>query len=51
MMYILSFFYSIVWSVIDYGASIWDTREFSVVDAVTNRGMRLFMGVGRYTPM
>ena len=45
------FFYSIVWSVIDYGASIWDTREFSVVDAVTNRGMRLFMGVGRYTPM
>ena len=43
-------FDSVVWSVIDYGASIWGTREFSVINAVKNRAMRFFMGVGRYTP-
>jgi hypothetical protein len=43
-------FDSIVWSVIYYGASIWGTKEFSVVNAVKKRGMRLFMGVGRYIP-
>jgi hypothetical protein len=43
-------FDSIVWSVIYYGALIWGTREFCVVNAVQNRGMRFFMGVGRYTP-
>ena len=49
MMYIITkLFDSIVWLVINYGASIWDTREFSAVNAVKIRGMRFFMGVGRY---
>jgi hypothetical protein len=39
-------FDSIVWLVIDYGASIWGTA----VNAAKIRGMRFFMGVGRYTP-
>jgi hypothetical protein len=48
-MYIITkLFDSIVWLVINYGASIWDTREFSAVNAVKIRGMRFFMGVGRY---
>ncbi|XP_071123605.1 uncharacterized protein [Mytilus edulis] len=43
-------FDTLVWSVIDYGASIWGTREFSCINAVKNRAMRFFMGVGKYTP-
>jgi hypothetical protein len=48
-MYIITkLFDSIVWLVINYGASIWGTREFSAVNAVKIRGMRFVMGVGRY---
>lgn len=41
---------TMVWSVISYGAGIWGTRDFSCINAVQNRAMRFFMGVGKYTP-
>ena len=41
---------SLVWSVIDYGASIWGFTEYSCINAVHHRACRFFMGVGKYTP-
>ena len=43
-------FDTMVWSVINYGSSIWGTRDFSCITAVQNRAMRFYMGVGKYTP-
>ena len=43
-------FDSLVMSVIEYGASIWGSKDFSCINAVKNRAMRFFMGVGKYTP-
>ncbi|XP_071167139.1 uncharacterized protein [Mytilus edulis] len=43
-------FDTLVWSVIDYGASIWGTRDFSCINSIKNRAIRFFMGVGKYTP-
>lgn len=43
-------FNSIIWSVIDYGASILGTKEFSCINAVKRKAMRFVMGVGRYNP-
>ena len=31
-------------------AAIWGTKEFSAINAVQNRAIRFFLGVGRYTP-
>ncbi len=41
---------SVVWPVINYGAAVWGVRSFSCIDAVHNRAMRFFLGVGKYTP-
>ncbi len=41
---------SLVQPILDYGASIWGTKEFSCVIAVQNRASRYFMGVSKYTP-
>jgi len=41
---------TMVWPVISYGAPIWGTRDYSVINAVQNRACRFFLGVGRYTP-
>ena len=41
---------NMVWSTISYGAAIWGTKEFSAINAVQNRAIRFFLGVGRYTP-
>ena len=41
---------SLVWPVISYGAAIWGDRSFSCIDAIQNRAMRFFLGVGKYTP-
>ena len=41
---------SLVAPVIDYGLSIWGTREFSCINAVQNRECRVFLGLGRYAP-
>ena len=43
-------FDTLVWSVIEYVASIWGCREFTCINAIKNRAMRFFMGVGKYTP-
>ena len=43
-------FDTLVWSVIEHGASIWGTKDFSCINAIKNRAMRYFMGVGKYTP-
>ena len=42
---------ALVWPVSAYGAAIWGDRAFSCIDAVHNRAMRFYLGVGRYTPM
>ena len=41
---------SIVWPVINYSAMRWGSRSYSCIDAVHNRAMRFFLGVGKYTP-
>jgi len=41
---------SIVWPVISYCAGIWGIKQYSCIDAVQNRAMRFFLGVGKYTP-
>ena len=41
---------SLVWPVISYGAAIWGDRSFSCIDAIQNRAMRFFLGVGKYNP-
>jgi hypothetical protein len=41
-------FDSIAWSIIYYDASIWGTKEFSVVNAVENRGMKFCIYIYRF---
>jgi hypothetical protein len=41
---------SLVWSIISYGAAIWGTKDYSCINAVQNRAMRFYLGVGKYTP-
>ena len=41
---------NMVWSTISYGAAIWGTKEFSAINAVQNRAIRFFLGVGRFIP-
>lgn len=43
-------FDTLVWPVISYGSAIWGTRNFSCIDAIQNRAIRFFLGVGKYTP-
>ncbi len=35
----------------DHGASVWGYKSFSCIDAVQNRAMRYFLGVGKRTPV
>ena len=41
---------SVVCPVISYSSPIWGIRSHACIDAVHNRDMRFFLGVGRYTP-
>ena len=41
---------SVVCPVIEYSASIWGFKSYSCINAVQNRAMRVFLGVGKYTP-
>ena len=41
---------SMVWSVIAFGAAVWGDKTFSRIDAVHNRAMRFFVGLGKYAP-
>ena len=40
----------LVQSIIDYGAAIWGTRDFSCIQAIQNRACRYYLGVGKFTP-
>jgi len=40
---------SLVWPVIEYGSAVWGLQSCSCINAVHNRAMRLYLGVGRYT--
>ncbi len=42
---------SLVQQIMDYGASVWGHKSFSCIDAVQNRAMRYFLGVGKRTPV
>lgn len=46
MMYIQNCLNSIAWSVIDYGASSWNTKGFLRINAVKHMVMTFFMGIG-----
>ncbi len=37
-------------SIINSGATIWGTREYSCIAAVYHRACRYFMGLGKYAP-
>ena len=41
---------TMVWSVINYRASVWGNRQFSCINSIQLRAARYYMGVGRYTP-
>lgn len=41
---------SVVWPVIAYGAPVWGYKAFSCINAIHNRAMRFFLGVGKYSP-
>ncbi|XP_052256259.1 uncharacterized protein LOC127861632 isoform X1 [Dreissena polymorpha] len=41
---------STVWPVISYASAIWGIRTYACINAVENRALRFFMGVGKYTP-
>ena len=41
---------ALVWPVIAYGAAVWGDRSYSCIEAIQNRAMRFYLGVGRYTP-
>ena len=40
----------LVWPVIAYWAAVWGDRSYSCIEAIQNRAMRFYLGVGRYTP-
>ena len=42
-------YYSIVYPVINYAASIWGNKSYSCINAVQNKAIRLFLVVGEYT--
>ena len=41
---------SLVQPVIDYGAAVWGTREYTCVKSVQYKACRYFLGTGKYTP-
>ena len=43
-------FDTVVWSVINYGAGIWGTNQYSCINAIQTRAERYFLGIGKYTP-
>ncbi len=41
---------SLVQPILNYGAAIWGHKSFSAIQAVQNRALRYYLGVGRRTP-
>lgn len=39
---------SVVWPVIGYGAAVWGHKTFFCINAVQNKAMQFFLGVGKY---
>ena len=35
-----------VWPVIAYGVAVWDDKTYPCINAIQNRAMRFFLGVG-----
>ncbi len=48
--YFTKLYDSLIHPILDYGASISETKEFSCVNAVQNRASHYYMGVSKYTP-
>ncbi len=40
---------SLVQPIIDYGSSVWDTKEYSCINAIQHRACHFYMGVGKHT--
>ena len=40
----------LVQATINYGAGIWGTMVYSCIEAVQNRALRYFLGLGKYAP-
>lgn len=38
-----------VWPIISYSAPIWGDKSYSCINAVQNRAMRFYLGIGKYT--
>ena len=41
---------TIVWPIISYGAAIWGTKEYSIINVAHHRACRFFLGIGKYAP-
>ena len=41
---------SVVSPVVEYGAVIWGTKNYTCINAVKHRAGRFFLGVGKYSP-
>lgn len=41
---------SMVWSIIEYGSSIWGSSNDTHVNVIQNRAMKFFMGLRKYAP-
>ena len=41
---------ALVQATINYGAGIWGTMVYSCIEAVQNRALRYFLGLGKYAP-
>ncbi len=41
---------ALVLPILTYGAAIWGHRHYSCINAVFNRALRFYLGVGKYTP-
>ena len=40
----------LVWSVVNYGASVWGNRSYPAIEAVHNRACRFYLGLGQHAP-
>ncbi len=41
-------YYSLVQPIIDYGSSVWGTKEYSCINAIQHRACRFYMGVVKH---
>ena len=41
---------TMVLPVVSYGAAVWGNKTYSCINAVQNRAMRFYLGIGKYPP-